>query len=371
MRRGEALKASLALRSPLNGWRRVLTVAVHPRVIYVNFMLILSTTKEGKMRFKLAARCLLFAGLCVCLTSGEMWLKNALASNTGRIVFTSLREGNSEIYVMDADGGNPENLTNSPAHDWLPDWSPDGTKIAFVSDRDGDGNQIHVMDADGKNVIRLTDGPGQKTDPDWSPDGQRIAFSVDDVVDHIDLMGADGRNREKLEDEARHPSWSPDGKQIAFVSWKDGGNEIYTMGVGGQRRKRVTRNLVPKQYPSFSPDGRWIAYEDGHDGLFFHIYVVNADGGNRKKLEDRARYPSWSPDGQVIAYYLSDGIWPGNFRSTIHLMASNGRYIRQLSDDRGARDLDPDISPLGLAVSPASKTTTTWGKLKKVEFNRP
>ena len=69
------------------------------------------------MRFNLTPRCLLFAVLCVCLTSEELWLRNALASNTGRIVFTSFRDSNSEIYVMNADGGNQENLTNHPADD--------------------------------------------------------------------------------------------------------------------------------------------------------------------------------------------------------------------------------------------------------------
>ena len=150
------------------------------------------------MRFKLAARFLLFAGLCVCLMSVELRLRNALASNTGRIVFTSLRDGNFEIYVMDADGGNQENLTNHPASDKQPDWSPDGTKIAFVSSRKGGVYQIYVMDTDGKNVIRLTDGAGQKTNPDWSPDGRKIAFSVDHREDYIAVMDADGRNREKL-----------------------------------------------------------------------------------------------------------------------------------------------------------------------------
>ena len=318
------------------------------------------------MRFKLIPRFLLFAGLCVCLMCEVLWLKNVLASNTGRIVFTSMRDGNPEIYVMDADGGNQVNLTNHPAYDSQPDWSPDGTKIAFVSSRDSSPSQVYVMDADGKNVIRLTDGRGGKGAPDWSPDGRKIAFSVDEAVDHIDVMDADGRNREKLEDEALHPSWSPDGKRIAFVSFRDGLGEIYVIGVGGQGRKRVTHDLESKFNPSFSPDGRRIAYDAGHE--FLHIYVVGADGRNRMRLthnEQSPSAPAWSPDGQIIAYDVLDGT-PGNFRGTIHLMASNGRYIRQLSDGRNAIDYQPDISPLGLAVSPTSKTTTTWGRVKKL-----
>ena len=253
--------------------------------------------KGDKMRFNLTPSSMLLAALCICLTGGELWLKNAPASYTGRIVFTSFRDGNAEIYVMDAHGRNQERLTNHRAYDGYPDWSPDGTKIAFVSGRDSTRSQIHIMDADGKNVIRLTDGPGSKRDPDWSPDGGKIAFSVDDRVDHIDVMDADGRNRETLETVAMYPSWSPDGKQIAFAH-----GEIYVIGVDGQGRKRVTHDLEHKLDPSFSPDGRRIAYDAEHKG-FRHIFAVDADGRNRVRLTHNNEHhlgpalgPGWTDD---------------------------------------------------------------------------
>ncbi len=200
-----------------------------------------------------------------------------------------------------------------------------------------------------------------------SPDGGKIAFGVDDLVDHIDVMDADGKNRVRLEDQAWQPSWSPDGQTIAFLSSRDGGNELYLVGAGGQGLKRVTHDLAPKGNPSFSPNGRRIAYVVAEHKGPGQIYVVGADGRNRVRLthhEEHHSGPAWSPDGQVIAYSVLDGIGPVNFLGTIHLMTSDGRHIRQLSDGRNASDFEPDISPLGRAVSPASKTTTIWGRLK-------
>ena len=261
-------------------------------------------------------------GLTVMLVSAELWLIRGLAAQKSRIVFTNLVFDNYEIYVMDSDGGNRENLSNHPVDDMEPDWSPDGTKIAFISDRNDGEYQIYVMDADGKNQIRLTDGPRRK----------------------------------------RYPDWSPDGQQIAFTSWRDDWNwDIYAIGADGQGLKRVTHDLAYKSRPAFSPDGGRIAYMSDHEG-FSHIYVVGADGRNRVRLthnQENHLDPAWSTDGQTISY----GIWDGNLLSTIHLMTADGKYLKQLSDDQNASDSQPDFSPVGLAVSPAANFVTIWGKI--------
>ena len=302
-------------------------------------------------------------GLIVMLLSGELWLIGGLAAQGSRIVFSNLVFDNFEIYVMDSDGGNRENLSNHPVDDQDPDWSPDGTKIAFVSRRTGE-YQIYVMDADGKDQFRLTDGPWEKRYPDWSPNGGKIAFTVNGGIPHIDVMDADGKNRATLVRQAMQPSWSPDGGQIIFVSAINWESEIMVIGADGQGLERLKDGLHGAN-PSFSPDGRRIAYDAEHGGSG-QIFVVGADGKNPKRLTHNQQGhwgPAWSPDGQTIAYVVPhDGI---PFGAEIHLMTADGKYIKPLSKVRDVIDYQPDFSPVGLAVSPASKTAVIWGRLKK------
>ena len=319
------------------------------------------------MQFKLIPRCLLFAGLCVCLTSGELWLREALAAQNSRIVFSSTRHGHTEIYVMDADGGNQERLTNNTADDDYPTWSPDRTKIAFVSDRNRGLLQIYVMDAHGKHAIRLTDGLWKKGDLDWSPDGRKIAFtSWNGQKPNVSVMDADGNNAFKLTD-GQDPSWSPYGRRIAFVTGRDLKDQVCVIGVDGNGLKRVTRDIAVKGTPAWSPDGKRIAYMALLQERTFQIYVVGADGRNRKRLTHKQEHhmdPSWSPDGQTIAYVSSPTNVPFNPRRTIHLMTADGKYLKQLSDVHDGIDYQPNFSPVAQAVSPNSNKITIWGRLK-------
>ena len=330
------------------------------------------------MRFKLTPRFALFAALCICLTSVDMLLREGFAAQNSQIVFSTTRHPRTEIYVMDADGGNQERLTDNRAYDKYPTWSPDRENIAFVSDRDGWGPQIYVMDARGKRAIKLTDTPEGKGDPDWSPNGEKIAFTSWDGQDwwrrenpRIIVMDANGNNAFKLTD-GEHPSWSPEGRRIAFASGSEFDDQIFVIGINGGKRERVTKSKAIKGTPAWSPDGKRIAYmaltlEDG----FYQIYVIGVDGKNRVRLTHNLEYhmdPTWSPDGRLIAYVWSPHIHL-NPPAKIRLMAADGKYIKQLSGDHNGNEYFPDFGPGVLAVSPASNKVTIWGRLKELAPN--
>ena len=248
------------------------------------------------------------AALVISLFIQMQIAKIGYASRRTKIAFSSTRDGNPEIYVMDGDGENPKRLTVHPNVDRYPTWSPDGKKITFVSNRNGGHIQIWVIDADGGSPNRLSDGLWDRH-PDWSPDGTKIVYDAHLVPeDHhlapggIAVMNAEGKNRRLLK-KARglYPTWSPDGDRIAFISGKNPGDDhqIYVMDVDGRNRWRLTNDFVHKRLPSWSHDGRRIAYV-GDDV----IWVVDSDGKNQRRLTNIVgdEFPTWSPQSDAIAF---------------------------------------------------------------------
>ena len=260
--------------------------------------------------------------------------KVPLTIDPRQIAFSSNRDGNPEIYVMNADGSGVTRLTDHPGEDWDPKWSPDGQQIAFNSDRAGN-LAIYVMNADGSDVTRLTDHPARHWQPDWSPDGQQIAFTSDrDGNLAIYAMNADGSDVARLTDHpARHwqPAWSPDGQQVAFTSDRDGKlEEIYVMNADGSGVTRLTDHPGEDRDPKWSPDGQRIAFVSDRDGNL-EIYVMNADGSDVEQLTDNFDHdyaPAWSPDGQQIAFTSDRDGPPG-----IYVMNGDGSDVRQLTDN--------------------------------------
>jgi Tol biopolymer transport system component len=281
----------------------------------------------------------------------------AFPGTNGKIVFQSTRDGNSEIYVMNADGSGQTRLTNNSAWDATPTWSSDGTKIAFVSDRDGNA-EIYVMNADGSGQTRLTNNSVGDVDPAWSPDGTKIAFGRDQAfgIRQIWVMNANGSGETQLtNDSLLHsaPVWSPDGTKIAFLKAVLGGDaEVFVMNVDGSGQINLSNNQAhPDQDldPDWSPDGTKLAFFRGGGGLS-EIWVMNADGSGQTKLSTSSTVgdgaPVWSPDGAKIAFTtLRDG------NAQIYVMNANGSGATNLSNN-SAGDAFPDWQPVSDITPP-------------------
>lgn len=258
-----------------------------------------------------------------------------------RIAFISHRDKNAEIYVMNADGSNQTQLTKNSASDFMPSWSPDGTKIIFVSNRD-ENAEIYIMNPDGSDQTRLTEEPGEDVYPFWSPDGRKIAFASDRVFDmEVFVMNADGSNPVNLTNNA--PVNATYGLEplpkseleldkipykIVFESFRetDGKEnwEICMIDADGSGFVNLTNSPdIDEMYPHASSDGNMICFV--------------ADEGEDQESKKRNVY-TMNIDGTdrvKIAENAYQPCWSGDGRYIAYLPAEFPRYDRNYRANKG------------------------------------
>jgi TolB protein len=237
----------------------------------------------------------------------------------GTIAFYSDMAGNPDIYVVQADGSGLTQLTDDPAFDDSPDLSPDGKRVVFLSARNDPDPQfpdlkydIYVINVDGTGFMQLTATEVGEDHPSWSPDGSRVLFDADydgDGFYGIYSLAADGADLVRLTTGAQNDQfgdWSPDGEQIAFSSDRTGNWDIFVMNADGSEVVPLTNDEDWQLFPAWSPDGQRIAYTGLTQGSRnTDVFVMSKSGSDVVQLTSESGFdenPSWSPDGEWIAY---------------------------------------------------------------------
>jgi uncharacterized repeat protein (TIGR01451 family) len=289
------------------------------------------------------------------------WTPMSVSTDENKsVVFQSDRDGNWEIYKMWNDGRYQDNLTDNPADDTCPVWSPKTERVVFASKRDGNW-EIYKMWDNGLHQDNLTDNPADDTFPDWSPDGEEIVFaSKRDGNWEIYKMRDNGLHQDNLTDNPADdtcPAWSPGGGEIVFASNRDGNWEIYKMRANGAFQENLTENPADDIFPAWSPDGQEIVFATNRDGDW-EIYKMRANGdfpdNLTKKDEADDMCPAWWPYTERIFFQTDRDIdWE------VYSMRDDGRFQDNLTDNPAADDMISEPITPTLTVTPTATSTAT------------
>ena len=333
-----------------------------------------------KQTFVLCVLSLILLSMGICAISAK-------APTTPKILFTSARDGNYEVYIMNPDGSEQVNLTQHRAQDLDAVWSSTGEKILFISDRGGK-RDLYLMDPDGSDVRRVFKFKTKeiRRNPTWSPDGKQIAYdqgNFDTRIFHTYIATLGEEDKEQLV-QGSDPAWSPDGTEIVC--------KVRSRLTFVNIRTQEQRLLLPKKamfwqsYPSWSAAADKLAFVWNKNPLppdhklgiepvpeiwlnKQTVYIINRDGTGLQQLVDeagpKAQHPELSPNGDEVLYTKVI-----NEQHQIFKVDINSGVQTQLTHvgmprfgNFGGDWFDPAY---GLPVSPQPHLlTTTWGDVKK------
>jgi TolB protein len=236
---------------------------------------------------------------------------NAADLSGYQFLITSVRTGDTEVFVVNPGTGDALNLTRSPkSEDRYPCWSPDGNRVAFISDRAGGAN-LFIADADGSNVRQVTHTTAVCYMPSWqrTAHGERIVFGMHGDRPEMASINPDGTDLKMLGD-GHDPTLSPDGKRICYTGESNGGVTVFVMNLDGSQKRQIVKEIskVGATFPDWSPDSKQIVYSFPV-GEALELFIVDADGSNNRRLTklERINTPAaWSPDGKWISFRSTD-----------------------------------------------------------------
>jgi Tol biopolymer transport system component len=279
-----------------------------------------------------------------------------MGGGIGDITFVSNLSGNYQIYNMNLDGTDRRQITDIPEGACQPDWSPDGTRLVFVSPCDSmtdyyPGSAMYIVKADGEGLLPLPTMPGGDYDPKWSPDGEKIAFTSlrNSGRPQLYILELDDYSVTPISEKYLtdfQPAWSSDGKQIVFISTRKHGQQVWVMDTDGKNPQQLTHrdNGVLNYRPSWSPDGKNIIFTQYvSEGSVPKVLIapVNFENYSEYRVSNLPmRDAVYSPDGYWIAF---EG-WSAGGGHNIYIMSATGAGLTAVTDDQ-FYDFDPVWRP--------------------------
>jgi TolB protein len=262
----------------------------------------------------------------------QLELSENKLQDTSKIIYLSHDREKQNLYIMNEDGSEQRQLTNTGFSVQWPSWSPDGKYIVFNSYDDGYFG-IYIIDDNGENMRKLSLDVEVPDIPCWSDDSKKIAFMAErsEGIQITDLngnimtsVGGDGVG-------AAYQRWSPAGSLMAFESGRDGNAEVYSIdAISGEGLKRLTENDVADEWPNFSWDGSMIAWARGVEGNM-NVWVMNSDGSGQRQLTKEILagdgHASFSPDGSRLVFTS----WSGE-NPSIYTIKLDGSGLQKIAE---------------------------------------